>query len=245
MKITHFFTPTQSLLTHSLGGEGYLNFEGNEFGHPEVSAIWYSHRCFRTNLFKWLDFPRAGNGNSFHYARRQWNVVDDPLLRYRYLNNFDSAMNNLAGKYGWLEAPQVKGLLERYDTITSASNQGPTPQAYVSLKNESDKVLVFERAGLLFIFNFHPSQSFSDYRVGVEEAGEYHIILSSDDSAFGGFNNISLESKFFTTPMEWNGRKNWLQVHYTFYFLLLRLTLLPGLYSYQNLHYSCQVVNDP
>ncbi|KII94957.1 glycoside hydrolase family 13 protein [Plicaturopsis crispa FD-325 SS-3] len=162
------------LLVHSLGGEGYLNFEGNEFGHPE-----------------WLDFPREGNNNSFHYARRQWNCVDDPLLRYRYLNNFDAAMNFLAGQYGWLHSPP----------------------AYVSLKNEADKVIVYERAGLLFIFNFHPSQSFTDYRVGVEEAGEYHIVLSSDEGRFGGFDNIALDSKFFTTPMEWNGRKNWLQVY--------------------------------
>ncbi|KAF8076638.1 glycoside hydrolase family 13 protein [Lyophyllum atratum] len=162
------------LLTHSLGGEGYLNFEGNEFGHPE-----------------WLDFPREGNQNSFHYARRQWNVVDEPLLRYRYLNNFDRAMNHLAGKFGWLDSPQ----------------------AYVSLKNEADKVIVYERAGLLFIFNFNPTKSFTDYRVGVEEAGEYHIVLSSDDKEFGGFANIKLDVRFFTTPMEWNNRKNWLQVY--------------------------------
>ncbi|KAF9464887.1 glycoside hydrolase family 13 protein [Collybia nuda] len=162
------------LLTHSLGGEGYLNFEGNEFGHPE-----------------WLDFPRAGNNNSFHYARRQWNVVDDPLLRYRYLNNFDTAMNHLAGKLDWLEAPQ----------------------AYVSLKNESDKVIVYERAGLLFIFNFHPNKSYADYRVGVEEPGDYRIVLSSDEANFGGFDNIMPGGKFLTTPMEWNGRKNWLQIY--------------------------------
>ncbi|KLO16363.1 glycoside hydrolase [Schizopora paradoxa] len=162
------------LLTHSLGGEGYLNFEGNEFGHPE-----------------WLDFPRAGNNNSFHYARRQWNVVDDNLLRYRYLNNFDEAMNNLETKYQWLAAPQ----------------------AYVSLKHDVDKVVVFERAGVLFVFNFHPTQSFSDYRVGVEEAGEYQVILSSDEKRFGGFDRVDLSVKHFTTPMEWNGRKNWLQVY--------------------------------
>ncbi|KIM46397.1 glycoside hydrolase family 13 protein [Hebeloma cylindrosporum] len=162
------------LITHSLGGERYLNFEGNEFGHPE-----------------WLDFPREGNGNSFHYARRQWNVVDDQHLRYRYLNNFDFAMNQLAARYGWLEAPQ----------------------AYVSLKNESDKVIVYERAGLLFVFNFHPTKSFTDYRVGVDEGGEYRIVLSSDDGRFGGFDNIMSESKFFTNPMEWNGRKNFVQVY--------------------------------
>ena len=47
-----------------LGGEAYLNFIGNEFGHPE-----------------WLDFPREGNGFSYYYARRQMNLVDDKLLR--------------------------------------------------------------------------------------------------------------------------------------------------------------------
>lgn len=78
------------LVSCGLGGEGYLNFIGNEFGHPE-----------------WLDFPRAGNNISYHYARRQWNLVDDPLLRYRYLNEFDRAMMHLQEQYHWLESPQV------------------------------------------------------------------------------------------------------------------------------------------
>jgi 1,4-alpha-glucan branching enzyme len=104
------------LITHSLGGEGYLTFEGNEFGHPE-----------------WLDFPRAGNNNSFHYARRQFNLVDDKLLRYKFLNDFDAAMQHLEAKYNWLSAHQ----------------------AFISLKHEGDKVIVFERAGLLWAFNFH------------------------------------------------------------------------------------------
>ncbi|KAI0036776.1 glycoside hydrolase superfamily [Vararia minispora EC-137] len=162
------------LLVHSLGGEGYLNFEGNEFGHPE-----------------WLDFPRQGNGNSFHYARRQWNVVDDHILRYKYLYAFDGAMNHTEDKYGWLSASQ----------------------AYVSLKHEIDKIIVFERAGLLFIFNFHPTESFTDYRVGVDVAGEYHVVLSSDEKRFGGFENIDTRVKYETTAMEWNDRKNWIQVY--------------------------------
>ena len=85
-------------------------------------------------------------------------------------------------------------------------------KAYVSLKHEIDKTIVYERAGLLFIFNFHPTKSFTDYRVGVDEPGEYTITLSSDEDNFGGYNNVTLDSKHFTTPMEWNGRKNWLQV---------------------------------
>ncbi|KAG8929015.1 alpha-1,4-glucan branching enzyme [Tulasnella sp. 417] len=162
------------LLVHALGGEGYLNFEGNEFGHPE-----------------WLDFPREGNGNSFQYARRQWNVVDDDLLRYKYLNNFDAAIQHLEEKYHWLEADP----------------------GYVSLKHEGDKVIVFERAGLLFIFNFHHTNSFTDYRVGVEVPGDYRIVLSSDDKQYGGWDRVDLTTTFVTTALEWNNRKNFLQVY--------------------------------
>ncbi|EGG04427.1 family 13 glycoside hydrolase [Melampsora larici-populina 98AG31] len=163
------------LLTHALGGEGYLNFEGNEFGHPE-----------------WLDFPREGNGNSFHYARRQWNVVDDPLLRYKYLNNFDAAMNNLEGEYNWLSSPHT----------------------YISLKHESDRVVAFERGTLLFIFNFHATNSYTDYRIGVEWPGQYKVVLCSDEkSRFGGHDRVDLNSRYFTTNLEWNNRKNYLQVY--------------------------------
>lgn len=199
------------LITHGLGGEGYLNFEGltplsflqlylliiqgNEFGHPE-----------------WLDFPRAGNNNSFHYARRQFNLVDDELLRYKFLNSFDSAMQHLEDQYGWLNSPQ----------------------AYISLKNESDKVVVFERAGLLWIFNFHATvsqprgslfeelvlilylhmqNSYTDYRVGVEDAGTYKVVLNSDREEFGGWGRIDESVKYFTTDLRWNDRNNFLQVY--------------------------------
>jgi len=69
------------LLTASLGGDGYLNFMGNEFGHPE-----------------WIDFPREGNGWSHHYCRRQWSLVDDPNLHYCELNEFDKTMIALLTK---------------------------------------------------------------------------------------------------------------------------------------------------
>lgn len=78
------------LITNALGGEAYLNFMGNEFGHPE-----------------WLDFPRQGNNDSYHYARRQWNLVDDDLLKYKFLNEFDRAMNVTEEKYGWLHSEPV------------------------------------------------------------------------------------------------------------------------------------------
>jgi 1,4-alpha-glucan branching enzyme len=60
------------LFTIGAGGEAYLNFMGNEFGHPE-----------------WIDFPREGNGWSHHYCRRQWSLVDNTTLHYGELNEFD------------------------------------------------------------------------------------------------------------------------------------------------------------
>ena len=63
------------LVTASAGGEAYLNFIGNEFGHPE-----------------WMDFPREGNNWSYKYARRQWTLVDNKELKYHYLNDFEEAM---------------------------------------------------------------------------------------------------------------------------------------------------------
>ncbi|KAI1045203.1 hypothetical protein LB505_004973 [Fusarium chuoi] len=162
------------LVTHGLGGEGYLNFEGNEFGHPE-----------------WLDFPREGNNNSFWYARRQLNLTDDPLLRYKFLDHFDRLMNQAEAKYGWLHAPQ----------------------AYISLKHEGDKVIVFERGGLVFIFNFHPTNSFSDYRIGIDVAGTYRVVLNTDSKDVGGHNRVDENTRYFTTPMEWNNRKNWTHIY--------------------------------
>ena len=70
------------LITISLGAEGYLNFMGNEFGHPE-----------------WIDFPREGNGWSYRYCRRQWSLADNPSLRYHDLNQFDRAMVHLAKEH--------------------------------------------------------------------------------------------------------------------------------------------------
>ena len=66
------------LVTISTSGDGYLNFMGNEFGHPE-----------------WIDFPREGNGGSYEHARRQWSLVDNKSLRFCLLNDFDKSMISL------------------------------------------------------------------------------------------------------------------------------------------------------
>ena len=74
------------LVTMATAGDGYLNFMGNEFGHPE-----------------WIDFPREGNGWSYKYARRQWSLAEPDYLRYKYLLNFDNAMIRLGKSEGILE----------------------------------------------------------------------------------------------------------------------------------------------
>ncbi len=80
-------------ITLTLGGDGYLNFMGNEFGHPE-----------------WIDFPRLGNNWSYKHARRQWSLVDDDTLRFKDLNRFDNEMLALVKKHKTLKAQDLQNL---------------------------------------------------------------------------------------------------------------------------------------
>lgn len=148
------------LVTAATINGGYLNFMGNEWGHPE-----------------WIDFPREGNGWSYKYARRQWELVDRDDLKYKYLNAFDNAMVELiGGTYNFQALPVVK-LWEKDD----------------------DQVLAFRRGNLVFVFNFSPSRSFTGYGV-LTEPGEYNVVLSSDSPRFGGYGNIDESVAHFTVP---------------------------------------------
>ncbi len=138
------------LITSTIVGNGYLNFMGNEFGHPE-----------------WIDFPRAGNGWSYHYCRRQWSLADNKLLRYEYLQNFDKAMIKLL---------KSERLLQK-----QAKNQW---------MHNGDKVIIYTKKNVVFAFNFHPYNSFENYFIPVDEEGIYTVLLSSDDTDFGGFNRV-------------------------------------------------------
>lgn len=141
------------MLTMSVGGEGYLNFMGNEFGHPE-----------------WIDFPREGNGWSYFYCRRQWSLADDRNLKYSFLLEFDRAMVTLL---------EQRGVLKQ-------------TQKCLSIDNEA-KVIVFERGGLTFAFNFSPQNSYEGYWLTVPSAGKYKVALSTDERVFGGWDRISEE----------------------------------------------------
>ena len=141
------------LATLTMGGEGYLNFMGNEFGHPE-----------------WIDFPRAENGWSYFYCRRQWHLADDTLLRYGDLNEFDREMIGFAKK---------SRLFRKY------------PKCLFIDANA--QVLVYERAGKVFAINFSPSNSYEGYYVEVGGRGNYRVVLSTDEKRFGGFDRISTD----------------------------------------------------
>lgn len=158
------------LVTMGLGGEGYLNFMGNEFGHPE-----------------WIDFPRADQqlpdgkvipGNQFSYdkCRRRFDLGDADYLRYRGLQEFDRAMQYIE---------------ERYEFMTSEHQ-------FISRKNEGDRMIVFERGNLVFVFNFHWTNSYSDYRIGCLKPGKYKIVLDSDDPLYGGFGRNDHNAEYFT-----------------------------------------------
>lgn len=152
------------LFTLAGGGEAYLNFMGNEFGHPE-----------------WIDFPREGNGWSFHYCRRQWSLYKNGFLKYEWLGNFDRDIVHLAKEYRIFDQRMANQLL---------------------MKNP-EQTIVFSRNGLLFAFNFNPSNSLEHVLVEVPEKKEYVLKLSSDDAVYGG--NGLVEHMEYPVK-EFNGR---------------------------------------
>ena len=148
---------------------------GNEFGHPE-----------------WIDFPREGNGWSYKYARRQWDLVDRGELKYVYLNDFDNAMIHIiSGVYNFQALPVVK-LWEKDD----------------------DQVLAYMRGDLVFVFNFNPSKAFTGYGI-LAPAGEYDVVLSTDNPKFGGYGNIDETISHLTQndPLFAPSGREWLRLY--------------------------------
>ena len=143
------------LFTLAGGGEGYLNFMGNEFGHPE-----------------WIDFPREGNGWSFHYCRRQWSLKNNGMLKYEWLNEFDKDM--------------VK--------LTQENKIFNQRMADLMLMKAPEQMLAFYRNGLMFVFNFHFCNSLNNVLIPVHQPGEYTVVLSSDDEKYGGFGNVKMQT---------------------------------------------------
>lgn len=160
------------LITASTINGGYLNFMGNEFGHPE-----------------WIDFPREGNGWSYKYARRQWELVDNDRLLYHDLNEFDNAMVHL---------------------IESEKKFNETPIEKV-WDNEGDQLVAYKRRDLLFVFNFNGQKSFIDYGILVKK-GAYKVVLNTDAKQFGGFGFSDDTVVHYTQPSHLKN-KEWLKLY--------------------------------
>ncbi len=163
------------LLTASTINGGYLNFMGNEFGHPE-----------------WIDFPREGNGWSYKYARRQWNLVDNHDLCFHYLGDFDREM---------------------LKTLKGQKDIQKTPVTEI-WHDDGDQVLAYQRGELLFVFNFSYNRSYTGYGFRVKQ-GTYSVLLNTDDVAFGGhgLNDDSVRHVTQYDPLLTKDNKGWLKLY--------------------------------
>lgn len=137
------------LITFTISGRAYLNFMGNEFGHPNR-----------------IEFPMPSNNFNFSLACRRWDLLDKGL--HSNLFAFDKDMMKL-------------------DEKEKILSRGPPNIHHV---NNSNMVISYIRGPLLFIFNFHPENSFEIYNIGVEEAGEYQVILNTDEIEYGGLGRV-------------------------------------------------------
>ncbi len=161
------------LVTLATAGGGYLNFMGNEFGHPE-----------------WIDFPREGNNWSYHYARRQWSLADNIDLKFQFLKCFDAKMIQL---------------IKMENTLS-------IPWPHLLIAHNGDKILIFSRGELVFVFNFHPNQSYTDYGFATDP-GKYKIILNTDDSKFGGQHLVDDQITYFSLPDPSTAPKHMLKLY--------------------------------
>jgi 1,4-alpha-glucan branching enzyme len=163
------------LLTASTINGGYLNFMGNEFGHPE-----------------WIDFPREGNGWSYKYARRQWNLVDNPKYDYHLLGKFDMDMLKIIKSVKDFQKTEVREIWH----------------------NDGDQILAYSRQDYIFVFNFNPSKSFTDYGFLVP-AGTYEVVLNTDSKDYGGFGFADDSVKHFTLhdSLYENEKKEWMRLY--------------------------------
>ncbi|OPZ90092.1 MAG: 1,4-alpha-glucan branching enzyme GlgB [Firmicutes bacterium ADurb.Bin419] len=152
-------------ITISLGAEGYLNFMGNEFGHPE-----------------WIDFPREGNGWSFKHCRRQWTLADSDYLRYYDLNQFDKAMIHFMSEEGLVGCGAPHSLWIDQDR----------------------KLIAFRKKDFIFLFNFHPTESYPNFELPIHQDGRFQVVLDTDEARFGGYSRISHDVIYDTYKLNMN-----------------------------------------
>ncbi len=168
-KSYHSFTMDRAIQLHklirfitlTLSCDGYLNFMGNEFGHPE-----------------WIDFPREGNGNSFHYARRQWSLSENGYLKYPQLLAFDESMHKFSRKYRVMCKRDLQNLWMDPDKA----------------------IMAFSKGDLVYVFNFNEYADADNFFLPVNTTGEgeYKMVFTTDRDEFGGFSRADEDQVFKT-----------------------------------------------
>ncbi|KAG8365096.1 hypothetical protein BUALT_Bualt18G0068700 [Buddleja alternifolia] len=141
------------LITFTIGGPAYLNFMGNEFGHP-----------------KKVEFPMSSNKFSYSLANRRWELLKDGV--HSTLFAFEKDMMKL----------------DADDRILLRGSKGLPNIHHV---DDTKMVISYLRGPFLFVYNFHPTNSYERYSIGVEEAGEYQIAINTDEKIYGGQGLIS------------------------------------------------------
>ncbi|KAL3644109.1 1,4-alpha-glucan-branching enzyme 3, chloroplastic/amyloplastic [Castilleja foliolosa] len=136
------------LITFTIGGPAYLNFMGNEFGHP-----------------KRVEFPMSTNKFSYSLANRNWDLLKDEFHNNLFAFDKDMMKLDLDGK------------------ILLRGSRGLPKIHHI---NDETMVISYLRGPFLLVFNFHPTNSYERYSIGVEEAGEYQIALNTDEDIYGG-----------------------------------------------------------
>ena len=161
------------LATASTAGGAYLNFMGNEFGHPE-----------------WIDFPREGNGWSYKHCRRIWSISEDSELKFHWLYDFDKEMINFIKEQKLLAIPEVNLVSE----------------------NKPDQVFAYHRGLFLFVYNFNPTRSFTDYGIPLG-SGKYKIVLNTDSGCYGGNDMVDEDIVYYTLPVDGINSQHFLKMY--------------------------------
>ncbi|KXS09461.1 glycoside hydrolase family 13 protein [Gonapodya prolifera JEL478] len=141
---------------------------------------------------EFLNLPHAGSNNLYRHARLQYNLPDDPRLRYKFLNEFDRAMvQHLEKKYNWPDSPKGN----------------------VTWTHREDKIVPFDRGRLVFVFTFHPTKSSTDYRIGSPLKGVHGAVFSSNNAEFGGHDGIDCRVEHKPTNEICGGRDYYVQLY--------------------------------
>ncbi|MDR3094083.1 MAG: alpha amylase C-terminal domain-containing protein [Bacteroidales bacterium] len=142
-----------------------------------IATAGNGYLCFMGNEFghpEWIDFPREGNNWSYQYARRQWGLLYNKGLKFHFLADFDRDMLSLAANNRLFEKP-----------------------AELLSEDHQRQILAFRRGGLVFVFNFNPAQSFTNFGIPTGR-GKFRIVCNSDSAKYAGFNRIDESMEYFT-----------------------------------------------